>query len=149
MLSTMICRRIGRITYIGLAAPPGQVCRVKPLVWPARSTFTPWRLLRNIWGRAFLLSGRKRIGFYQIDPEGPAVLTGGSRGKREKDFLIARKRPVSAPLGDLAVEELKDLEQKSNHSTNPRRAPSAELIALKAQGARLKAQGKSPLVSSR
>ena len=91
MSSTMICHRIGKIISIALAALPGLECREKLLASPARSTFTPWRPSRNIWGKRFLLSGLKKIGSYQIDPESPAVLTGVRQDRRKGDLLPSEK----------------------------------------------------------
>ena len=121
----MICPRIGRITYTGSVAPPGPVCRARPLAWPVRSTFTPWRPLRNIWGRGSRLSGRKKIGSYRINPEYPAVLTGERRGNRERALLAARKRPVSDPVQAIAIKPVEDRGPRNNQGANHHRVPRA------------------------
>ena len=81
-----------------------------------------------------------RIGFYQTNLGDSVVLIGAKWGTRRRELLLAREDPDSDP-----VEEI-DL--KSNQGEKVRRAQSAKRIALKAQRARLKAQGKSLVVSS-
>ena len=71
------------------------------------------------------MSGRKKIGSYRIDPENSAVLTGERRGNRERALLPAKKRPVSDPVGAIAVKPLEGRGPRNNHGANHHRVPRA------------------------